>query len=269
MSKRKTGVVEWAGHSANCLVGCSHNCRYCYAREMAVRFGRCSNDDWATPRLNGKALRKRWKKLPGVVMFPTTHDVLPDFLDECTRFLLNILEAGNRVLIVSKPHLDCIWNLCQQLRGHEDRIELRVTLGTLTPEVLSYWEPGAPMADERCESLFQAHTRFGWRTSLSAEPLLTDSLDEVRELVAGAECAGVETIWIGKLNQIRRRVRIETDRDREMVWRIEAAQTDEKVMELVRALDGNPRIRWKDSIKDVIDRATNKAEAKGEDNATS
>ena len=42
LSDEGFGVEEWAKHSANCFYGCSHDCQYCYAKSMAVRFKRCN-----------------------------------------------------------------------------------------------------------------------------------------------------------------------------------------------------------------------------------
>jgi DNA repair photolyase len=36
-----SGTKEWADHNVNCIRGCSNDCRYCYAKIMAKRFGRC------------------------------------------------------------------------------------------------------------------------------------------------------------------------------------------------------------------------------------
>ncbi|MFH1558536.1 MAG: hypothetical protein ABII76_27365, partial [Pseudomonadota bacterium] len=84
MSERRTGTREWSAHSANCLIGCSHDCRYCYARANAVRYGRCTAEEWAHPRINERAMGKKWTKQDGVVMCPTSHDILPAFLEPCT-----------------------------------------------------------------------------------------------------------------------------------------------------------------------------------------
>ena len=49
----KTGTREWSEHSRNIFIGCAHNCRYCYAAEMAVRYGRIkSRADWPKMVIN-------------------------------------------------------------------------------------------------------------------------------------------------------------------------------------------------------------------------
>ena len=36
MGNRITGTKEWAEYSRNCVIGCSNDCHYCYAKAMAV-----------------------------------------------------------------------------------------------------------------------------------------------------------------------------------------------------------------------------------------
>ncbi len=46
--KTANGVQEWATYSADIDAGCTNNCRYCYAKGMAIRFGRATPESWAT-----------------------------------------------------------------------------------------------------------------------------------------------------------------------------------------------------------------------------
>lgn len=40
------GVGEWASHSVNIQSGCEKNCKYCYPKCMAIRFGRKTLSSW-------------------------------------------------------------------------------------------------------------------------------------------------------------------------------------------------------------------------------
>lgn len=40
IQKITLGTKEWADSNVNCYLGCSNNCRYCYAKKMAIRFNR-------------------------------------------------------------------------------------------------------------------------------------------------------------------------------------------------------------------------------------
>ena len=52
--KTVTGTKEWADRNHNLQTGYEHDCAYCYAGAMAVRFGRCKAADWKEPH-NAKA----------------------------------------------------------------------------------------------------------------------------------------------------------------------------------------------------------------------
>jgi len=62
------------------------------------------------------------------------------------------------------------------------------------------------------------------------------------------------TIWVGKMNHVRQRVKVTTSRDRRQVQRIEEQQTDQKIMEIVSTFKSIGQIRWKDSIREVMER---------------
>ena len=251
MEKRKTGTREWATETANCFLGCEHDCRYCYARAMALRTGRLrARDNWSKPVPNHAALSKRWGKHGGVIMFPSTHDITPANVMDCGGFLAEILKPGNRVLIVSKPHAGVVDYLCKLLARWGEQVEFRFTIGARDDALLRYWEPSAPGFDERMNAAEMADGH-GYNVSFSVEPMLdsADILGLVAEMTPFAE-----TIWIGKMNQVRRRVQIYDDEDRRQVERIEQGQTDERIMEVVAALESDPLIRWKDSIQEVIER---------------
>ena len=253
-----TGTREWATQTINCLVGCSHDCRYCYARERALRFRQIREAvEWSRPRLRPsyQADLRRIGKSKGQVMFPSTHDILPEFLEPCLDVVRKLLDAGKCVLIVTKPHFESIRAIGEHFAGvgplfrdWRDRILFRFTIGAMDERLLSYWEPGAPTFQERMYSLALAR-RFGFETSVSCEPLLES--ERVVELVRELEPYVTETIWIGKMNRIRRRCIAGTSE--EAIRRIEAGQTDQRVREIYELLKDRPKIRWKDSYRSVID----------------
>jgi hypothetical protein len=69
-----------------------------------------------------------------------------------------LLEAGNEVLIVSKPHLDCIRAICDEFESfrnildvfegyHRYRMVFRFTIGACDDRILSLWEAPVIMID--------------------------------------------------------------------------------------------------------------------------
>ena len=115
-----------ASKTINILTGCSHDCRYCYGKKDHWRDLRST---WATPVLRVKAVAKKCKFF-GVVMFPSTHDILPEFLGPCVTKIGKLLDAGNQIIIVSKPHLECIERLCSEFQP--DNILFRFSIGAST-----------------------------------------------------------------------------------------------------------------------------------------
>jgi len=55
-----TGTKEWADTNVNICSGCKNNCRYCYAKKMAMRFGRKTESTWKIMELNSKAIKKKY-----------------------------------------------------------------------------------------------------------------------------------------------------------------------------------------------------------------
>ena len=180
-------------------------------------------------------------------MFPTTHDIEPEFLDECLTVLRNLLEAGNEVLIVSKPHLECVQAICKELEPFRDQVTFRFSIGAMDNSILGYWEPGAPQLVERCKSLLYAFTA-GWKTSVSCEPYL-DHPSNASVLYATLAPRVTDTIWFGKLNHIRQRC---PDASEEAIARIERCQTDDNVLMIYESLKDEPKVRWKDSYQAVL-----------------
>ncbi|MGO9014450.1 MAG: radical SAM protein [Dissulfurispiraceae bacterium] len=250
-----TGTKEWSEHSVNIGRGCSHGCVYCYARSMALRFGRIKNrDDWALEVVDTAKVRQRRRAVSGITMFPTTHDISPMYLPHVVTVLQKILAAGNKVLIVSKPHLECIKELCARFGQYKGMMLFRFTIGTLNPEVSKFWEPGAPLPEERLQSLAYAYNG-GFATSVSMEPMLLGRHDAINTF-AGVEQYVTETIWLGKMNKARQRVDISRPDLMEAVGKIESLQSDKEIKRLYDALRDHPKVQWKDSIKEVMSAAT-------------
>lgn len=246
-----SGTLEWAKYNANCIIGCSHSCLFCYARHNAVnRFKKVKSlEDWKHPVVDKNKLAKKWAKMDGTIMFPTQHDITPDFLDVCVKFIENILLPGNNILIVSKPHLECIKTLCEKFVNYKDNILFRFTIGSCDDELLKYWEPGAPSFDERVKSLHHAFNS-GFKTSISMEPLL--DYHNAKRLVDMFYPWVTDSIWIGKMNKVRQRVSINTAEDVRRVKEIEYNSTDEKIWTLYNLLKDNDKVKWKESIKEVV-----------------
>jgi len=247
---RISGTREWSSSTVNCVKGCEHDCRYCYARAREVtRFKRMKEEEWPKQQVNLKAVARKQKKVKGVVMFPSSHDITPSSLDACMTVLKKLLIVGNRVLIVSKPHLSCIKTMCESFMNYRDQILFRFTIGADDSALLKYWDRNAPSFEERLDCLALAK-KVGYKTSVSVEPMLDSP--RILDLVKKLEPHTTDTIWIGMMNNIEKRVPIKTEEDRRQVDRIIKGQTHERVREIYEALKDHPLIMWKESFKMVL-----------------
>jgi hypothetical protein len=102
-----SGTREWAVAEINCCLGCPHGCRYCYARYDQIERRRLTTaGQWRFCHIlpaEVERLHPLHPLHPGQVMFPAAHDIVPGNLEACCSVLGNLLAAGNRVLVVSKP----------------------------------------------------------------------------------------------------------------------------------------------------------------------
>jgi DNA repair photolyase len=242
-----TGTAEWAEVTENICRGCANNCLYCYAAHNANRFKLRERKEWGREELTKRADIISYPAKDGVVMFPSSHDITPFNVDAYIRVAKLILEKGNRLLIVSKPHLDVIKKVCAAMIHHEKQILFRFTIGTLKPEISLFWEPGAPLPNERIMAL-EFSKSAGFNTSVSIEPML-HSWSGAVDVVDMVEPFVTDTIWIGKMNKPQLRV---DNGYRAAVEQVLLLQRDEAILKLVEMLGDNPKIRWKDSIKAVI-----------------
>ena len=251
IDKPKFGTKEWADYNINCVSGCSHDCKYCYAKTMAIRFKRKSPDTWKDEVINTTALSKRYSRQSGRFMFPTSHDITPSNLSACIQQLTNLLAPGNEGVIVTKPHFECIEALCDVFPMFKGNFIFRFTIGSSDSDTLRYWEPGAPDFEERLASLKYAHWK-GYQTSVSCEPMLDGKVEDVVEWVLPYV---TETVWIGKPNMLKGRLSINGHNDEETMKRAEELMqslSDQFIWDLYDRYKGESKIRWKESIKKVL-----------------
>jgi DNA repair photolyase len=263
--KPVSGTNEWSTTTVNIQAGCENGCLYCYAAAQAIRFGRFNFlSDWREDAAvdQGK-VAKRYGKRKGTVMFPSTHDITVNNIEAALEVLVKLLNAGNRVLVVSKPDPQVIRVLCKKMDKHslEHRANVlfRFTIGSSNTRTLAFWEPQAPSYEERLYALMWAF-RHGWQTSVSMEPLLHIDWFAVHRQVDAMAPYVTDAIWIGKANHLGARVATNLGKKRPAwsheltarVHELERAQGDKRIEELYLGLKGHPKVRWKESIKKVV-----------------
>jgi DNA repair photolyase len=243
-----SGTKEWADHNVNCIKGCFNNCRYCYAKMMAKRFGRCEEDSWKNMIINQNAVNKEYGKYKGRVMFPSTHDIIdePEIQEACFIVIHKLLQAGNEVLITTKPRLSIIKEIIKRFRLFREQLQFRFTITSIDNQLLSFWEPNAPTFEERLVSLRYAY-ESNFKTSVSIEPFL-DYTPQI--LIYNLKPLVTESIWLGPMNYIpsnnvpeEYKHYYKDIRDNYLV---------EHLQELYDELKDNPVIRFKDSMSNRL-----------------
>ena len=247
--KITSGTKEWADFNVNCVKGCSNDCRYCYAKMIAKRFGRKTEDSWKNMEINTKAVDKNYKKYNGQVMFPSSHDIIddPEILDACFTVIRKLLETDNEVLITSKPSLNVTKKIIEGFSEYKKNIQFRFTIGSKENETLSFWEPNAPSYTERKEALQYAYSQ-GFKTSISIEPFLDrNPIPMIYEL----EPYVSKSIWIGPMNYIKKSD-ISAE-DLPYYEEIRDITQKENLLDIYENLKNHKKIQFKDSFLNKID----------------
>ena len=256
ITRKGTGTREWSEISYNIHAtaqpGCQHGCRYCYARYNAfTRFKTIQRaSDWLHPAIDWKKVNKKWRQRKGVIMFPTQHDITPENLGACVTTIANMLNSGNKVLIVTKPHLECIQKLWGEFKDYKEQILFRFTMGTINDRDLRRWEPHAPTFDERLSCLRFAHDK-GMQTSVSAEPLL-GGWATAKMLHDATIDYITDTLWYGFLNHPERMLETDAlaDEQRRDVAFWTSLDTAQFCQQLAQAV---PKVRLKDSMREMLE----------------
>ena len=249
--RQVSGTLEWASRNANYINGCSNDCKYCYAKSMAVRFGRKTQDSWKFEEVNFEKLRARWNQKDGYTMFPSSHDISPENLDYSLEFMGRLIEKGNQVLVVTKPHLSVIESICRRFAGDRDKILFRFTIGSCNTETLKFWEPFAPSFEERLSSLQYAFSK-GFKTSVSCEPALDTRTEELVHFLLPYV---TDAVWIGLPNRLKGSLKLNGANDfltlncaKDLIKN----QSIGWVRNLYDTFKTNSQIKWKESIKKII-----------------
>ena len=197
--KTVSGTMEWAPMNFNFINGCSHDCKYCYAKANAVRFKRKTMDTWKQEEVRFDKLVPNMKPKGKYTMFPSSHEISPENHKYALTVLDVLLNKGHRVMIVIKPHLEVVEAICNQFSNYKERILFRFTIGSVDSDVLKFWEPNAPSFEERLTSLKHAHS-MGFKTSVSCEPALDTNTIELAETVMPYV---TDAVWLGKANCLK------------------------------------------------------------------
>lgn len=266
--KSDFGTKEWSVQTRNICNGCPNGCWYCSAcLRQSDCLGRIPKGTWTLDTFAWNRIAEPPKKVksePGKfdLMFPSTHDIMPHNVDIYITILLQELRAGKTVLSVSKPNFESINKVVavlNQFPEYKDKVEFRFTITSDNPDLMAFWEPGAPDFTERLRCLQFVH-EAGYRTSVSCEPALdVPNLEQlvkklqpyVSDPIEGTAWGG---IWIGPLNYVGHLRTTMTQKgvlsDPKAVAIFDAQEETQKptpiLLNLVQRLQAIPQVRFKD-----------------------
>lgn len=239
---------QWTHASYNIMqtnYACRNDCVYCYVKPMNLRFGRDIEDIEDVFRVADNKVTKKWTKSnkPMRYMFPSTHDIFPEMVEDYIAVAKNIMNAGHTLLCVTKPRIDSVRRLCDEFNEYKDKLTFRFTIGSDDNTILKLWEPNAPTFEERVSALKLAYQN-GYKTSVSMEPFLSDpvrTIDKVKDYVN-------DHIWIGAMNYM---ASMEAISDAEK-HRVNELYTQENLMQIVSKLRKNDNVYWKSSVFSIL-----------------
>ena len=145
--------------------------------------------------------------------------------------------------MTTKPRLAIIKKIDKEFSNYKEQIQFRFTITSSDDHLLKFWEPNAPLFQERLKSLQYAFKK-GYKTSVSIEPFLDY---DPKPLVERISPYITESIWVGIMNYIPRN----NFRKAETSYYdlIRKNYSAEHLKEIYKIFNETPKIRWKDSIK--------------------
>ncbi len=239
---------QWACFSYNIMASrkqCPNNCAYCYMKPMNRRFRGEMDPIEDLFQSDPKKVRKGWRSVSPenakLYMFPSSHDIFPESVNDYVMTALTILRSGHRILCVSKPRFLCIQHICAVLSAYKQSFSFRFTITTNDNSIIRRLEGNSPLYEERLESLKYA-SKAGFNTSVSMEPFISDP----RPIIEACE-PWASTIWLGtmsSMNELKSSLPDEFDRLTQLYQK-------EILLYLVSLYSTNPKIFWKESVMKI------------------
>lgn len=191
--KPKGRAGEYGDYAINIYTGCTHGCTYCYARDMAKRFG--TVDGWKDVKPREGIIEAVKEQLTGMkgqgklIHLCFTCDPYPADVDTTpTRQIIRaIKESGNHVQILTKSGARAIRDF--------DLLDENDWFGVTITGADKSMEPNADRAEDNFIELVKAH-HMGIKTWVSFEPVIAPKA--VLKWIEQTYFA--DKIKIGKLN---------------------------------------------------------------------
>uniref|UniRef100_A0AAU8B0G4 PA0069 family radical SAM protein n=1 Tax=Dulem virus 36 TaxID=3145754 RepID=A0AAU8B0G4_9CAUD len=195
---------EYSPLALNIYMGCSHNCKYCYA-PACIQKAREAYYTKPSPRRNllfqlEKELEKR-DRIKEQVLLSFVGDVYCETQDnnETTREVLKLLlKYKVPVAILTKGGERCLKDI-DLFKKFGEHIQVGTTLTFDNADDSLDWESGAAIPEERLDVLFELK-KNGIKTFASFEPVIIPG-QSLNLMEMGLDC--IDTYKIGKINNYK------------------------------------------------------------------
>lgn len=247
------GFNEFSQYRISLTSGCPNDCKYCYAkRDAIVRSKTRTVDTWKDVTCRVNILKKNFGKMHGLIGYQSTSDITPEFLNEHIQVIRKLLLDDNQILIVTKPRLECIKRICDEFQSYKDNLAFRFSIGSTDSDILHFWETNASTFEERLECLKYAFAQ-GFKTSISAEPLLDQDVDK---LITELQPYVTDTIWLGRMNSAIYRIKTNGHGDEETIAAAERLikwQSNKSFwIDVYRKYKDNKQVVYKKSVRKIL-----------------
>ena len=164
LNRAKGRMFKSVGWTHNSIWGCTHNCKYCYARRLTERWGRSFE-----PQIREHFFKDKMPDDGSWIFVGSMGDVFCNGVpDEWIMRLLDFIKncrADNKFLLQTKNPNRFPWFI------HElEEVKHKIIVGTTLETTWSTPWSDAPPTDSRAEHLIHMKRR-GFKTFLSLEPI--------------------------------------------------------------------------------------------------
>jgi len=241
----------------NICLGCVNNCLYCDSALVAAEYKQnirrgenvvyetLSRDEWHVELFKDRAFDRGVGPSNWVLRFPTCHDVTPFNVKSYIRFGKMLLDAGNALIIATKPRLDCLTELLSEFAPWKEMVRLSFGITSMDDSLSLFWEPGAPLPEERLQCLQRAYDA-GYQTSVRIAPML-GGVEDVCAVVEAAAPSVTETIEIKIMRPGLEKMKPMIDKPKEIIRAyiaLQLRQRDADFPELRWIYLNHPKFRW-------------------------
>lgn len=242
---------QWSSYSYNIGVSkklCRNDCVYCYMKPMYARFKREMDDIEDLFPADADRVKKGWRKIKTseeskVYMFPSSHDIFPESVEDYIIVAKKIIDAGHRVICVSKPRIDVITRICSEMEKYKFGFKFRFSISTNNEELMKVWESNAPSFAERFECLKYAF-KNSYQTGVSLEPYI----DDPSTIIAQITPFITDKIWIGPMTNYDK---LYIHVDYKYIHDLDELYSKENTIKLVQKFRTHPKIFWKTGIMKI------------------